>query len=77
MDIQNKGTAVPNERQFKTTKEIIKDIIKIFTDNVLPISEANYILEETSKRLSNQPVIIISEDIQQIYKMRNRGILKN
>lgn len=74
MNVQNKGTAVSDEQQFKTTKEIIEDIIKIFTDNVLPISEANYILEETSKRLCNQPVIIINEDIKQIYKMRNRGI---
>jgi hypothetical protein len=69
-------TAIQNEQQFKTTQEIIDEIIKIFADNIISISDANYILEETSKKLCMQPVTVIGEDVKKIYGMRNRGIIK-
>lgn len=64
MQDQNKETAIQNEQQFKTTQEIIEEIIKIFADNIISISDAKGILEETSKRLCKQPVIVIGEDVQ-------------
>ena len=76
MQDQNKETAIQNEQQFKSTQEIIEEIIKIFADNIISISDAKDILEETSKRLCKQPVIIIGEDVKKIYGMRNRGIIK-
>ena len=76
MQDQNKETAIQNEQQFKSTQEIIEEIIKIFADNIISISDAKDILEETSKRLCKQPVIIIGEDVKKICGMRNRGIIK-
>ena len=76
MQNQNKETAIQNEQQFKTTHEIIEEIIKIFADNIISISDAKDILEETSKRLCKQPVVVIDEDVKNIYRMRNRGIIK-
>ena len=76
MQDQNKETAIQNEQQFKSTQEIIEEIIKIFVDNIISISDAKDILEETSKRLCKQPVIVIGEDVKKIYGMRNRGIIK-
>lgn len=71
-----KEAAVCNEQQFKSTKEIIEEIIRLFADNVISISAANYILKETSKKLCMQPVTVIGEDVKKIYTMRNRGIIK-
>jgi len=76
MQNQNKETAIQNEQQFKTTLEIIEEIIKIFADNVISISDAKDILEETSKRLCKQPVVVVGEDVKKIYRMRNRGTIK-
>lgn len=75
-NITNKETAEQNEQQFKTRKEIIDDIIKIFADNVISISEAGSILQVTSKKLKMQPVSTITNDVKQIYKMRNTGEIK-
>ncbi|KAI4445143.1 hypothetical protein C823_007650 [Eubacterium plexicaudatum ASF492] len=80
MDIQNitnKETATQNEQQFKSTKELIEEIIRLFADNIISISDANYILEETSKKLCMQPVTDVEEDIKKIYALRNRGIIKS
>lgn len=71
-----KEAAVCNGQQLKSSNEIIEQIIKMFAENVISISDANYILDEVSKRLCEQPVVVISEDIKKIYKMRNRGIIK-
>ena len=76
MQDQNKETAIPDEQQFKSTQEIIEEIIKLFADNIISISDAKDILEETSKRLCKQPVVVIDEDVKKIYGMRNRGIIK-
>lgn len=79
MDIQNitnKETATQNEQQLKTKQEIINDIIKIFADNVISISEAHSILHEISKKLKIQPVSTITNDVKQIYRMRNTGEIK-
>ena len=79
MDIQNitnKETAIQNEQQLKTKQEIINDIIKIFADNVISISEAHSILHETSKKLKIQPVSTVTNDVKQIYRMRNTGEIK-
>lgn len=76
MQSTNKETAIQNGQQFKTTQEIIDDIIKIFADNIIPISDAEYILNETSKKLYKQPVTVIGEDVKKIYAMRNRGKIK-
>ena len=76
MDNQNKETAIRSEQQFDTTQRIIDNIIKIFSDNILSISDAEYILHETSKKLHKQPVIIIDDQIKHIYKMRNMGEIK-
>lgn len=80
MNIQNNTnnkTAILSEQQFKSTNEIIDEIIRILAENVMSISDANYILEEASKRLYKQPVIVIGEDVKKIYRMRNRGIIKS
>lgn len=81
MDIQNntnKETAIQNKQQFKSSQEIIEEIIKIFADNIISISDAKYILTETSKQLCRQPVVVvIGEDVKKIYGMRNRGIIKS
>lgn len=77
MDIQNKETAIQDEQQFKSTKELIEEIIRLFADNIISISDANFILEETSKKLCMQPVTVIGEDVKKIYAMRNRGIIKS
>ena len=76
MQNRDKETATQNEQQFKTTQEIIDEIIKLFAENIISISDAKDILEETSKRLCKQPVVVIGEDVKKIYGMRNRGILK-
>lgn len=77
MDIQSKETAIQDERQFKSTKELIEEIIRLFADNIISISDANFILEETSKKLCMQPVTVIGDDVKKIYAMRNRGIIKS
>lgn len=77
MDIQNKETAIQNEQQFKSTKELIEEIIRLFADNIISISDANFILEEISKKICMQPVTVIGEDVKKIYAMRNRGIIKS
>lgn len=80
MNIQNNTnnkTAILSEQQFKSTNEIIDEIIRILAENVMSISDANYILKEVSKRLYKQPVIVIGEDVKKIYRMRNRGIIKS
>lgn len=79
MDIQNvtnKETAIQNEQQLKTKQEIINDIIKIFADNIISITEADSILHATSIKLKTQPVVTITTDINQIYRMRNTGEIK-
>ena len=76
MQNRDKETAIQDERQLKTTQEIIDEIIKLFAENIISISDAKDILEETSKRLCKQPVVVIGEDVKKIYGMRNRGILK-
>lgn len=76
MDIQNKEAVTQNEQQLKSSDEIIDEIIKLFADNIMSISDANYILDETSKRLFNQPVTVISDDVKRIYSMRNKGLIK-
>lgn len=76
MNIQNNETAIQNEKQLKSSKEIIDEIIKILADNIIPISHAKYILKETSKKLCDQPVVI-NENAKLIYQKRNRGIIKN
>lgn len=80
MNIQNNTnnkTAIQNEQQFKSTNEIIDEIIRILAENVISISNANYILEEASKMLYRQPVIVIGEDVKKIYRMRNKGIIES
>lgn len=77
MDIQSKETTIQDERQFKSTKELIEEIIRLFADNIISISDANFILEETSKKLCMQPVTVIGDDVKKIYAMRNRGIIKS
>lgn len=69
INIQIKETTIQNEQQFKSKQEIIDDIIKIFADNVISISEANSILQVTSKKLKTQPVSTITNDVKQIYRM--------
>lgn len=79
MDIQsntNNKTATSDEQQFKSTKEIINNIIEIFANNILSISDAEYILKQVSEELYKQPVTIIDDHIKQIYKMRNTGKIK-
>lgn len=76
-NIVNKETAIPDEQQFKSSIEIIDDIIKILADNFIPISHAKYILNETLKELYKQPVVVIGKEIKQIYQMRNKGIIKS
>lgn len=76
MQKQNKKSTIQNEQQLKSRKEIIDEIIKIFADNIISLSDANYILEETSKELCKQPVVTVGEDIKNIYRMRNKGIIK-
>ena len=80
MNIQNNTnnkTIIQNEQQFKSTNEIIDEIIRILAENVISISNANYILEEASKKLYRQPVIVIGEDVKKIYRMRNKGIIES
>lgn len=76
MDTKNKETAIQNEQQFKTTNEIINNIIELFANNIISISDAQYILNQVSETLYKQPVVIISENIKQIFRMRNTGEIK-
>lgn len=76
MNIQNKEAVTQNEQQIKSSDEIIDEIIKLFADNIMSILDANYILDETSKRLFNQPVTVICDDVKRIYSMRNKGLIK-
>ncbi len=54
----HKKTATSDERQFKSKKLIMNDIIKILADNNLTITDSKDILHETSKVICEQKVIL-------------------
>lgn len=63
MNIQNntqKGTAIHNEQQSKSKKEIIDDIIRILANNNLTITDSKDILYETYKVICSQIVKVYS-----------------
>lgn len=56
MNELQKETAIQNEQQQKSNKEIVDNIIKILAENNLTITDAREILQITSKRLGKQTV---------------------
>ena len=51
-----KETAIQNEHQQKSNKEIVDKIIALLADNNLTITDAREILQITSKKLGKQIV---------------------
>lgn len=60
MNELQKETAIQNEQQSKSNKEIIDSIIEILANNNYTITEAREILHITSKKLGNQTVTLSS-----------------
>ena len=57
-----KETAIRNEQQQKSNKEIVDNIIKTLADNNLTITDAREILQITSKKLGKQIVKFSSDN---------------
>lgn len=51
-----KETAIQNEQQQKSNKEIVDNIIKLLAENNLTITDAREILQIASKKLGKQIV---------------------
>ena len=61
MDELQKETAIQNERQSKSNKEVIDKIIQLLAENNLTITDAREILRITSRKLGEQ-IIRFSPD---------------
>ena len=60
MDESQKETAIQNEQQSKSNKEVIDNIIEILASSNFTITEAREILQIASKKLGNQVVRVSS-----------------